>query len=42
MEEVIAFFDESNNGVRFDSGGAHEYGSFNMSGELTLNIVVLA
>lgn len=41
MEEVIAFFDESNNGVRFAADGAHEYGSFNMSGELTLNIVAL-
>lgn len=41
-EELIAFFDESNNGVKLAADGAQQYGSFNMSGELTLNIVTLA
>ena len=41
-EEIIAIFDGSNNGVKFTADGAQQYGSFSMSGTLTLNIVVLA
>lgn len=42
VEEIIAIFDGNNNGIKFTADGVQRYGSFNMSGTLTLNIVVLA